>query len=296
MKIIDKINNYLTNPHIPDKRGRFAHYPSEASIISRIDGSIIGKCHRASWYSWTGVQQTNLIDARGMWTVETGKKIEGSYIEYCKQLGIWAGNNIKFYNREHNISGEVDLFIFNEDAKIEGVEIKSAYGYGYQKSVTQFPKIENLLQTAIYIDHFDMLWHLIYKARDTQEDVEYIITKENDENGTYLIVNGIPVYIFYVQDIYMRYKELGEHVIKNEIPPRDYVYGFSPEQTVHRLDNGKISRSKYKNIKAGKCVDADWECVYCSYLNECWKDKIEIIRRESDNAESEHEYNDIGSK
>lgn len=285
MRITELINNYLVNPHTIDKRARFSHYPSEASIISRLNGKVMGKCHRASWYSWLDMPVTNPLDARAYWTFEMGKKIEASYIEYCKQLGIWAGNNVKFYDREHNISGEADLFVF-DGGKTEGkpdilgIEIKSAYGYGYKKKVTQFPKIENLLQVALYMDYFHCDWNLVYKARDTQEDVEYRIVMKTETNGDkILIINGItPVLIFYMQDIYDRYNTLGEYIIEKKMPPRDYTYGYSLQESEERCKAGEITKSRLNNIKAEKIMDSDWQCVYCSYLDECWKEKRNALK------------------
>lgn len=273
MKLIESINNYIIKPHIIDTRGRFAHYPSEAKVISRTDGELIGKCHRASWYNWIGEEPTNPVDARGRWTFAMGKMIEGGYIEYCKQLGIWAGSNIHFYDRIHNISGEADLFIFNNKS-IEGVEIKTAYGYNFQKSIMKYPKLDNMLQAGIYLDYFPIAaYHLIYKARDTQEDVEYILTIEQDEIGRYLCVDGIPCKMFYIQDIYDQYMILGKYVIDKQIPPRDYTYGYNLEQSEERLKQGKITKQKFSEIKNGKRTDSDWQCVYCDHLDRCWSEK-----------------------
>lgn len=290
MKITGLINTYITNPHVIDKRGRFAHYPSEAKIISRIDGEIMGKCHRATWYDWMGEQPTNPVDARGMWTFAMGKLIEGQYIEYCKQLGIWAGNNVHMYDQLHNVSGEADLFIFNERHEIEGAEIKTAYGYGFQQSVSKFPKIENLLQSALYLDYFPVtIWHLIYKARDTQEDVEYIITIERDDKGRYICVDGQPCYIFYVSDIHEQYRILGEYVVNKQLPPRDFTYQYEIEQSRERFKLGKISKTRLAAVEKGKGTDSDWRCLYCNFLDKCWIDKrsqMKLKEVEKDGEES----------
>lgn len=283
MKVINEINRYIVNPYVIDKRGRFAHYPSEAKIISRIDGEIIGKCHRASWYDWMGELPTNPVDARGRWSFLMGKLIEGGYIEYCKQIGIWAGNNVHMYDQIHNISGEVDLFVNVGDETsgnvLEGVEIKTAYGYGFQKSIKMFPKIENLLQSAIYLDYYKTpAWHLVYKARDTQEDVEYILTMGNDNNvecNRFICIDGNPCLIFYLEDIYNQYRILGEYVINKQLPPRDYTYMFSIEESRERFKQGKINKLKMGKLEKqdGEITDSNWNCLYCSHLDRCWIEK-----------------------
>ena len=272
---------------------RTAHYPSEASVISRTDGMVIGKCHRASWYSWKGIKPTNPPDARGMWTMNFGKKLEDMYVEYIKQLGIWAGNNIKYYDKIRNISGEIDLAVFatKDTNEIIGVEFKSAYGYGFQNKIKKFPKIENLLQVALYLDHFQFpYWKLVYHSRDTMENVEYKIElvevkgENNETTGKHLIVDSIPVRVFMLEDIYERYKQLGQYVIENKMPPKDYTYGYTFGQSEQRCKTGQISKQKLSKIKNKKATDSDWQCLYCNYLDECWKNKREAIFNATDKA------------
>ena len=223
-----------------------------------------------------GEISTNPVDARGQWTFAMGRMIEAAYIEYCKQLGIWAGNNVHFYDIIHNISGEADIFVWLDKIKgiKAGIEIKTAYGYGFQQSVSKFPKIENLLQTAIYLDYFPVAeWHLIYKARDTQEDVEYIITIEADDKGRFLCIDGQPCYIFYLSDIYNRYRVLGEYVINKQLPPRDYTYMYDIEQSRERFKQGKISKTRLVEVEKGKGTDSSWQCLYCNFLDKCYIEK-----------------------
>lgn len=279
--IIEQINEYVVKPNVLDQRAKLSHYPSEASVKSRLDDQVIGKCHRAAYYSWKGIETTNPVDARGMWTFMTGKLIETAYVEYCKELGIWAANNVKFFNPIHNVSGEVDLFVFNEDKKLIMAEIKTAYGYGFQNSVMKFPKMENLLQVALYLDFFKNIpeCRLIYKARDTQEDIEYVVSLKEENKEKFLMVNySIPVQLFHIQDIYDRYAQLGKYLMDNIEPPRDYTYGFTLEQSKERLEKGVITKSRYTKIEKCTVMDSDWNCVYCSYLDLCWKDKRKEIK------------------
>ena len=291
MRVTDRVNEYILNPHIIGERNRTAHYPSEASIISRTDGNVIGKCHRASYYGWKGIPKTNETDARGMWTMNFGKELENMYTEYIKQIGIWAGNNIKYYDTLHNISGEIDIVVFDGEIggktrPVSGIEIKTAYGYGFQKKVKVFPKIENLLQVALYLDYFKFpYWTLLYHSRDTMENLEYkieLIEEKGVDNqviGKHLLVDSIPVRIFMLEDIYTRYAQLGEYVMANTLPPRDYTYGYDMDTSIQRFADGKISKTKLAQVKAKKGTDSDWQCLYCSYLDECWKEKrAEILK------------------
>jgi hypothetical protein len=275
MHVTTLINEYIINPYVEGDRVRTAYYPSEASAIDR-SGNVVGKCLRATYYDWTGQKPTNPIDMRGWWTFELGKKIEQIYTEKAKECGIWAGNNVKFYDKIHNISGEVDIFIFNgshTSANIEGVEIKTAYGYGFQKQVTSAPKPENLMQIMLYIAYFGYPWHLVYKARDTQEDIEYIVTLDKDDKGTHAIIDSVPYKAFYLEDIYARYEKLGEHIMLGTEPPQDYQYAYDLSQSERRYEMGEITKTKLAQVKNGKTTDSDWRCLYCSHLDRCWADK-----------------------
>lgn len=101
-------------------------YPSEASVIVSIDGRDVvrGKCMRAAYYRATRVPKTNPAGASLMSKAHLGKWDENGLVERYKEMGIWAGNNIKFYDAERAISGEVDIVIRNpnEPEKRIGLE------------------------------------------------------------------------------------------------------------------------------------------------------------------------------
>lgn len=284
MSLVQQINKFITEEHVIDKRGRFSFYPSEASVVSRVSGDVIGKCMRAAWYSWKGVEVTNKIDARGRWTFAMGHMIEEMYTEQIKRMGIWAGDNVKFWDPRTNISGEGDIFIFNKENKIEGVEIKSAYGYGFQKSIKVFPNLDNVMQVSLYLDYYEDIqkWWLIYHSRDTQENVEYSVKfnpilgvdKDNPPKGTTIVINdSIPIRDFYLEDIKARYQVLGAHIAKNSEPPRDFTYEYTKEQSEERFKLGKISKTKWGNVQKDKITDSDWQCLYCNHMDHCWKEK-----------------------
>lgn len=289
MKIIEEVNNQITKPlPLPDKV-RSAFFPSEASVVT-VNGDIIGTCAYATYLSFLNTPISNPIDARGQWTLDMGKMVEERYIEMLKRRGVWIGNNIKYYDPVSDISGEIDVLLVDRNVEPEiiiGAEVKSAYGSKFRTSIGKFPKLENLLQVALYLDYFKFpYWILVYHARDTQEQVEYRIqiTEEkliapNGEEITrhHLLVDSIPLKLFYVEDIYARYRLIEEHVASRKFPPKDYTYGYTEEQTKERFNNGVISKWKMTKIKAGNLVDSDWQCLYCKYLNACWAEKREKL-------------------
>ena len=101
---------------------------------------------------------------------------------------------------------------------------------------------------------------------------------DKDEHGTFPIVDGAPLKVFYLEDVYNRYEELGKHVIIGEAPPPDYKYGYDFTESEERFAKGKISKTAFAQIKSGKKMDSDWRCLYCGYLDKCWPEKRAEVR------------------
>jgi len=276
--LIERVNDYICNPHISSDRGRKGYYPSEASAIDRNTGVCLGKCLRAAYYSWSNVEKTNPVDARGNWTFAFGSAIEHLYTQFFKEIGIWRGNNVKFYDRVRNISGEVDIFVVNLEGSIIGVEIKTAYGYGFQKNIKVAPKPENLMQVGLYLDNFPDIkyWILIYHSRDTQEQVEYHVSRGPNNN---LIINhAIPINNWTMDDVYVRYDQLGQALMTKTEPKQDFTYMYTMEESVKRFAMGTISKTKMGKVEKKTETDSDWHCLYCGYLDHCWKEKRASIK------------------
>ena len=274
--LIDKVNHHIQHPLLKENRVRKGYYPSEASAIDKRTGKCLGKCLRAAYYSWSGEEKTNPPDARGEWTFAFGHGIEAMYTEYFKQLGIWAGNNVKFYDVVRNISGESDIFVFDDNNEVQGVEIKTAYGYGFQKNVKTAPKPENLMQVGIYLDNFlfTKYYILIYHARDTHEQVEYKVSRHEIDGKHHLMINDvIPVTNWSMEDVYERYNLLGQALMTKIMPPNDFTYCYTKEESAQRFANGEISKTKWAKVEKDTEFDSDWQCLYCPYLDKCWAKK-----------------------
>ncbi len=94
---------------------REAHwYPSEASVAwedSHGIARVSGNCMRKSFLRYTGLLKAEGVDAYTQWIFALGKAVENILVEQWKQMGIWHSNNVKFYNAEYNISGEIDCIL-----------------------------------------------------------------------------------------------------------------------------------------------------------------------------------------
>ena len=132
--LIKATDQFMTRKRISLPR-KPAWYPSEASVSwvdSNGETQIRGTCMRAAYFRYTGIfsEHRKPHDAYTMWIFALGKAVEEILVEQYKQMGIWVDNNVKFYDPERNISGEVDIFLEDpETKKLIVTECKSFFGY-----------------------------------------------------------------------------------------------------------------------------------------------------------------------
>jgi len=286
-RLFDVLDHNITQERIPSFRHPHL-YPSEASVIDT-DGVIHGRCLRQVYYRLTNTQKTNPENARAMWIFQMGLLVEAAIIEQCKQAGIWYDDHVKWYNPEFNLSGELDVVIRNpeEPDMLIGVEIKSFYGYyaGAQIMGTRtqpgFPKMDQLLQTFLYVDWFKEMiqgFKMAYMERGSMDRRDFDIEYQEVDNGSgrliYPIVNGQTFPKFSLNGIYDRYRQAWEHFQQREIPNRDYRLYYSKEEMAARIEQGLASQVNAKGFKRHpdrlKYRKADWQCSYCGFCNLCW--------------------------
>ena len=221
MNILETVDKFLENPYIQrEYRKSTGFYPSQASCIIKNEyneTSLIGACLRNNYWRVNAIKPTNPMTARSKRITGYAKLIEQFEIEQYKKLGIWRDNNVKFYNTKYNISGEADAIIYDKGINLNiGIEIKTGYDYRFRKEVigTHYrkgkPKLDNLLQTMLYIDYFNIPFKIVYIDRGNAARKEYSITLNKD--GTCNIDgrklnNGLSI-----PGCISRYDELGEHL------------------------------------------------------------------------------------
>ena len=265
--------------------GAFHFYPSEASAkytdqhgVERV----IGQCLRQSYYRISGQVTPTPHDAYTQWIFATGKGVEEILVAQWKEMGIWVANNVKFYDQERNISGEIDIVLRDPiNDENYGVEVKSFAGYQATKTIIGnkhqkgVPKDSQLLQTLIYTDQCRAqlpYFKMVYYARDSGERTQYDITLTPDGDVERPTVDGVMDYRFTMNDIYSRYAELDHCLSAGQMPPPDFELAWSPEKVELRKSLGEVSKSAYekwqKNHK--KNPIGNWECRYCSFTDHCW--------------------------
>ena len=285
--LIEATDAYMTRTQFHLPRGQH-YYPSESSVtytdhhgIRRVEG----QCLRQSWYRITGKAPPTKHDAYSEWIFALGRSVEDILTEQWKQMGIWVANNVKFYDPERNISGEVDVVLTEPDGTLYVVEVKSFYGYmatrdicGNKKIVGK-PKTSQLLQALIYVDLgrrlglYDYV-KMVYYARDSASRNEFDIRLLEDGELLRPTINGVIDYRFTMDDIYVRFEELDNYIKQDEIPPRDYDVVYDPDKVKQLYavgDIGKTSFEKWKKSPSKNPI-GDWQCKYCGFSKFCWKE------------------------
>ena len=286
--LIDATDKHMTRSHVSFPRGQH-FFPSEASVswtdahgINRCSGA----CMRQVWYRVTGKGEASKPDPYSEWIFALGKAVEIILVEQWKQMGIWVDNNIKFYDKEHNISGEIDVLLRDPGtSELLLAEVKSFYGYMATKDlcgntkVVGHPKTSQLLQTLIYIDLGQKLGILnygkmVYYARDSASRTEFDVTIVDDGINRRPCVNGEIDYRFTMEDIYKRYITLAEHTYANTEPPRDYQIAWSPDKIKIMNSIGEVSKTAMADYtkNPSKNPIGDWQCRYCKFSEYCYKD------------------------
>jgi len=278
-----------------------------------------GKCLRAVFYDFQRQVVTNPIEAPSIRTMELGNAVEKMEVGYYKSIGIFHSAHNRMFNKEYQISGEIDNLIWeyqdillpdgslsgrvtiNEPRRLVGVEIKSFYGYYAEKEILNEgkPKWNHVLQSLVYLDHYKPhipYWLLVYSTRGgpvdtplgrtTSRQFKLQISKASGD----VFIDGRIVKEFNIDSMFKRFKEAQFYLDSNKLPSRDYVYNYPDELVEVRYRKGAITKRKYTDWQKGNCFVSDWQCQYCNYLAECWQDvhgdkvrgaKTEVVEEEA---------------
>jgi len=243
--IIEKLNEALekkNSEEVRRPREKHKYYPSSASV--RVDGKVEGACARKEYWQITLEPSSNPPAAKNLRIMASGKRAEEAENENAKAAGILVDEQTKFQHiippnglRSHIVvSGALDG-IYELDGKKVIVEWKSVYGdwsqthilgvnkWGKPSTELPYPRIEHLLQSMLYLDHYkgemDTLY-LVYIDRGNGLMREFIITL--NASGTAHISSGDDLgdTRFTVADIYARFIELDGYIQRKELPARDF--------------------------------------------------------------------------
>ncbi len=284
--LFEATDTHLTRPKFNARREQ-RFYPSEASVqIHDEHGDLVthGGCLRASYFRLSGEFEGTPHDARSEFIFAQGNFVEDMLVRLWKEMGVWVANSVKFVDYENNISGELDAILAEPPSgQLYGVEVKSFYGYFAERelfgnrSVKAFPKMGQLLQTLIYLNHFEErlpFFRMAYFARDSVKRRTFKIELHHEGNMKFPVVEGEIVRTFTIEDIMDRYKQLRTHLDTKTVPPNDFELHFADAKIEDYRVKGKVAKTKYEAWKAGRLKShekiGDWQCNYCRYKETCW--------------------------
>jgi DNA-directed RNA polymerase subunit RPC12/RpoP len=281
--LLTKIDEHITNPLNLDSRAKH-FYPTGASCEG-VDGELRGSCNRAVAFDYLSVGKSNPYTAETMYTFGVGKHIELMLVDWFKEMGIFAGHNIKFYNPFYHLSGELDMVCREAPGSdvLFGVECKTSYGDYFKMAqitgragIPAAPKDEHIMQVMLYLDNFPSLKYfvLVYIGRDKFDRTEYTIRLKDVDGDLYPEITNIEGKSrvdmdFSLARIYNRYKSLAGYLKSKSLPPRDYRPVMTQDEMDRDFEAGKVSKAQMKKFAEGEILTADWRCRYCSHKTLC---------------------------
>ena len=283
-------------------------YPSEASV-SYMDGTrqvTLGKCLRAAWYRASGIANTNPGGIRMFQAGRLGKEAEVMQIRLWKEMGIWEANNIKFFDKDFALSGELDAVLKNPmTGGLMGIEMKTYYGYPAGRGICGVkrerasgkflagrPKDEHFLQSALYAWQYrDQLeeYRIFYLERGDGTRVEFRVgfAERNDGKhqcyweqipGKYwnAYQEGRVLQPYTIEDVHARYKDLIKALRKKELPGKDFEEVWDADMVEYQYSQNEISKTNYDKWVKKPTTNklGSWHCNYCDYRDQCNIDDV----------------------
>jgi hypothetical protein len=271
-----------------------------------LDGRVFtwGKCLRAAFYRCIETDRGCGPQPKLAMMGRFGKTAEIDAITRWKEMGLYVDNNVKFYNKELIVSGELDAVIHAPDDPeyLIGYEIKTFYAWPAQKKVLGgkrppvpgAPKTNQYLQSVLYAWQYkDIIdeYRMYYVERGSGERAEFVVGCEDNGDCWWEQVPGADwnlfkegkVYApFTMDDIIGRYKDLIQYVQNKKLPPRDYEGVWNDETIEYMYRNGELGKSYYdKWVKSpAKNPQGAWSCRLCDYRAQCDQDEMMLSLQE----------------
>lgn len=243
---------------------------SSAVVVDPVTGGtfVLGTCQRKTWYKIMGYpEEVSVPDARMERIMAMGDVISQKFVyEPAKRAGIWAGDEISFYDPDNLLSGRLDMMAYLPGT-IEkcGVEVKSMSAYmdipwiksGQRGFKYLEPRYYDLPQVMSYmqwwLQYGVRYWSIYYMTRDMTSNMfcfEWAnVPKEAKRPGddAFLKVHSsertwdLP-WLTWGQ-IRKRYDSLKVNIKNKTIPPRDFELEYSNATLLSMASNaGKGSQ------------------------------------------------------
>lgn len=283
--LLSIVNHAIITQLVEESRHNYGFYPSEASIsfINEFgENEVVGDCHRKSYWKRAGEKATNTISAPAQRKMDFGNYLHDLEVNYYKKARIYVADEVRFWNKEKQVSGRVDAFVML-DGNLVGVEIKSIYEYygrmgviDCPRGVVFAPKKEHVMQVMLYLDYFKevSLFKISYIDRGSAASAEHDIRLNSDGCP---VVNGKTWEWLTLAGIYERFAVLKQYLTDKTLPPCDYCLVYPKERLQVLYETGRLNKTQMVQfekglvVMSGKNKMGDWQSSYCPYKNKCQK-------------------------
>lgn len=289
---------------IKQSRPTTYNYASSASaVVTTPDGKrgVHGECLRKQWFRRKSIKRNELEGDAHYNTGWLGNAIHEATYDRFRAAGAYVDSEVPMWNAEHQISGRADLFYRIPTRDLKGADIKTKWGYhgeiGYirsTKSVALFPEIADVLQSAVYLDHFKQFgikqWGVFYVHRGNGMCGEHYVMlptfeawkqmgapltqEQKDKEGKIEVINlaGSTTLDVSINDVYDRWDTLDTYLATpNTLPPADYQLQYSEETLQEMLDTGELAKTAASEFKKkGFTKKGSWRCKFCQSSAHCW--------------------------
>ena len=277
MKFMDEATRRRFRPIRPTKGFLNPSGASIETVNAEGDLEVRGQCMRRRWYKYHGYPEPP-EDLESLLRMTCGEWIAAGVTEVFKRLGLYEGEEIDVIDDEIGFSGRIDLLLRDPKFTTEDiVELKTLFTYYSTKMCMEEAKLEHVLQTVLYLfftrkagrDVTDA--HLFYIAPSTGQVKIDSVNLAGDENGIYL--NG-KLQDYTIQDILDREVYWKEVKDLGAPPRREFELQYSKDKLKYLADSGKLSKTDTTKFKKSGTLDkGDFQCRYCPFAEECWKDE-----------------------
>jgi hypothetical protein len=221
--------------------------------------SYISSCERQIYYKKTGQAVTNPISEAAYYKMAMGtcihdyiqkliENIDGAKLIECENLKNITIDGIEF---NYRLDGILEI-----NGKKYILEIKTTYGAGARYIEKDGEKPDHKQQMYMYMN-FENIENgiLLYICKDSGFMIEFVYEGIKLRNGWF-------------SEKIEQLKKLKSKIETKQIPDRQYQI---------RMKNvgGEISENFTKDKVKYK---SDWQCSYCQWKNECWKDALNEIK------------------
>lgn len=294
MNLIDEIDKYLVER---EGRERVAHHPSDSLV-----------CNRQLYYRWKAYPMTNPPTPGNLLKMEFGKGLHQLIYEILKARGIEIiienedidGEAKEFFHErlKYPIHYTTDGRFWDIDAEKQCVcEIKTGFGHGVKEVKEKGMYPSQFAQTIMYMYMEGVtMAHALFFDRGNAYRFPYII----ECDSMYQLLTGdIRVELLYGNERKGGISIIGDERFMLKVEKSWYPLSINAiveklcnlelsldagipgdREYIAAIKNGQIQKKYQFKNKEYKC----WQCSYCYWGNECWKNELEEYKN-SNNAE-----------